>query len=139
MHSPGVAMFAFLHAQASASEAATKLSTNVLGVQQRPAGCLVGPGERHRQRLLRPILEVANLCRGTNGDRSRCGNVPRPGREGFITTAALLEAGSTLMHKVPDLLPCSRLALQVRRPVLWVSALAQRKGILIGIRQCLTC
>jgi hypothetical protein len=52
------------------------------------------------------------LHRGSNGDRSRCGSVPRPGKEGFAT-AALLEAGLALLHKVPDLFPCTRLALQV--------------------------
>ncbi|KAK9901261.1 hypothetical protein WJX75_003106 [Coccomyxa subellipsoidea] len=49
--------------------------------------------------------------RGSNGDRSKCGPVPRPTKEGY-TVDALMEAGCMLMRKCHDIYPCARLALQ---------------------------
>lgn len=51
------------------------------------------------------------LCRGSNGDRSKCCPAPRPTKEGY-TVEALKEAGSILLRKCHDIYPCARLALQ---------------------------
>ena len=55
------------------------------------------------------------LCvrRGSQGDRSKAGSAPRPGREGYCT-ALLQEAGAVLLRKCYDIYPCTRLALQVQ-------------------------
>lgn len=55
---------------------------------------------------------IYSICRGSNGDRSKCGPAPRPAKDGY-TVEALKEAGSMLLRKCPDIYPCARLALQV--------------------------
>ena len=60
-------------------------------------------------------LHDITVCvrRGSQGDRSKAGSAPRPGREGYCT-ALLQEAGAVLLRKCYDIYPCTRLALQVQ-------------------------
>ena len=56
---------------------------------------------------------ITTVRRGSQGDRSKAGSAPRPGREGYCS-ALLQEAGAVLLRKCYDIYPCTRLALQVQ-------------------------